>query len=116
MERKPLICDQCGAPLSGDRCEHCGTRYAGGTRKLFLADIGNHGKLILQLLQEMTEYFYAPGAADNSLRLSAAVSKVNSMEERTVDPPILLLVSESTAELIRWKGKIEENGGTAILN
>jgi len=116
MERKPMICDQCGAPLQGDGCEHCGTIYADGTGKLFLTQIGNHRKLILELLQEMSEYFYVPGAADNCLRLSAAVSKVHSMEGSTFDTPILLLVSESTAELIRWKGKIEENGGTAILN
>ena len=115
MERKPMICGQCGAPLSGDRCEHCGTLFLDGARRLFLTDAGNHRRLVLELLQEMTEYFYAPGASDNSLRLSAAVSEVNSLEGRTLDPPVLLLVSESTAELIRWKDKIEENGGTAVL-
>ena len=116
MDRKPIVCAQCGAPLNGNVCEHCGTSYADGTGKLLLTHIGNHRKLILELLQEMTEYFYVPGAADNSIRLSAAVSEVNSLQGKTVEPPILLLVCESSAELLRWKEKIEENGGTAVLN
>ena len=26
-ERHPKICKQCGAPLSGNECKYCGTKY-----------------------------------------------------------------------------------------
>ena len=32
MELKPLICTQCGAPLKGNHCDHCGTDFAGNPK------------------------------------------------------------------------------------
>lgn len=115
MERFPVKCSQCGAPVKGDICDHCGASFQTGCLKLFLCCVGNHRKLILDLLNEMAEIFFDSSNQENSRRLASAVSAVRSLDSERIEPPLLLLSSTSPAALSHWKNRIEANGGEARI-
>lgn len=114
-ELNSLLCSQCGAPLEGNRCAHCGTSYSTVPGSLLLVKVGNHPRLIRGVLQEMAECFYQPGDAGTSLRIAAALGVLKDSSSELLDPPLLLLELQDAETLTRWKLRIEENGGEARI-
>jgi hypothetical protein len=83
--------------------------------RLLLTSIGNHPRLIEELLEETALSFYEPANTEKTALLATAISRVRSAGDDTLKTPVLLVTSDCLEILEVLKQRIESCGGRARL-